>query len=397
MKSENKLCIYTLGRFYVKRGNEVITISSQKAKKRWCLFQMLFTYIDQGLSHSNMINYLNLNINTNPAEALKSLIYYLRKDLKEDKNIENKDKYIINEGGLYSFNKQADYWLDVEAFESFYNEGKYFSEIDIIKAINFYKKAAAMYHGDYLIEAGSQPWVLPARSHYRNLYLHSLIELSQLYRKINKNEEIINLCEKGLKINPYEENLYFLILQALVEIGFIGEARIRYDEFKAFFDQNSLELSSEIKKIGDFLKQNKSAIKNKKSSDNIFLDLLEQQKRKSPLFCDCDTFIEIYSLEKSKNERNNEKISLVNFTFPKNMSKSSFKKAIREFEKILINNLRKSDVICRSSEREVFVLLRNLNEVYEAEAVNYRIINKFREIEKDINLNIGINSISSFN
>jgi hypothetical protein len=253
-----------------------------------------------------------------------------------------------------------------------------------------------MYHGDYLIEAGSQPWVLPVRSHYRNLYLHSLIEVSHLYRKINKNEEIIALCEKGLKINPYEEKLHCLILQALVEIGYIGEARIRYDEFKAFFDQNSLELSSEIKKIGDFLKQNKREIKNKNISDNIFLDLLEYKKRDSPLLCDCDTFIEIYSLEKSKNERNNEKISLVNFTFPKNISISNFKKAIREFEKILLNNLRKSDIICRSSEREIFVLLTNLNEVYEAESVNDRIINKFREIEKDISLNIGINLIASF-
>lgn len=396
MKSDNTLCIYTLGRFYVKRGSEIITISSQKAKKRWNLFQILFSYLDQGLSHNNMINYLDLNINSNPAEALKSLIYYLRKELKDDNSSDYRNRYIINQGGLYSFNKQSDYWLDVEVFESLYYKGRSFKNIDILKAVDFYKQAIEMYHGDYLIEVGSQPWVLPVRSHYRNLYLNSLIEVSKFLRELNENEEIIDLCEKGLKINPYEEKLHFLILQALIDIGYIGEARIRYDEFKAFFDQNSLELSSDIKQIGDFLKQKKREIKTKRSSDNIFLDLLEYQKRNSPLFCDSSTFIDFYSFEKSKSERNNENFSLVNFTFPKNLSKSDLKKVVQDFEKILSDNLRKSDVICRSSERDIFVLLINLNEIYDTESVNSRIINNFNEINKNINLKIGINLISNF-
>lgn len=395
MKSDKTLCIYTLGRFYVKRGSEIITVSSQKAKKRWNLFQILFSYLDQGLSHNNMIKYLDLNINTNPAEALKSLIYYLRKELKEDSSFDQRNKYIITQGGIYSFNKFSDYWLDVEVFESLYNKAKYFSEIDNLKAVGFYKQAIEMYHGDYLIEAGSQPWVLPVRSHYRNIYLHSLIEVSQLLQEFKKYEQIIELCEKGLKINPYEEKLFLLILQALIDTGYIGEARIRYEEFKAFFDQNSLEISSEIKKIGDFIKQNKKKLITNKNSDYIFLDLLKYQKRNSPLFCDGKTFLDIYSFEKSKSERNNGNFLVVNFTFPKKLSISDLKKSIMDLEKVLSSNLRKSDVVCKSGERNILVLLTDLDKIYDVEYVNARIINKFNELEKNINFDVGINLISS--
>ncbi len=395
MNSDKTLCIYTLGRFYVKRGSEIITVSSQKAKKRWNLFQILFSYLDQGLSHNNMIKYLDLNINTNPAEALKSLIYYLRKELKEDNCSDQKNKYIITQGGIYSFNKQSDYWLDAEVFESLYNKAKYYNEIDNFKAVDFYKQAIEMYHGDYLIEVGSQPWVLPVRSHYRNIYLHSLVEVSQLLQELKKYEKIIELCEKGLKINPYEEKLLLLILQALIDNGYIGEARIRYEEFKAFFDQNNLELSSEIKKIGVFIQQNKKELITKNKSDNIFLDLLEYKKRNSPLFCNDKTFLDIYSFEKSKIDRNNGNFFVVKFSFPKNLSVSVLNKSIINLEKVLSNNIRKSDVVCKSGERNILVLLTDLNKIFDVEYVNTRIINKFNEIEKNINLDIGINLISS--
>ena len=105
---------------------------------------------------------------------------------------------------------------------------------------------------------------------------------------------------------------------------------------------------------------------------------------------------EIYSFEKLKSERTHENFSLINFTFPKSLSISELKNAVQDFEKILMNNLRKSDVICRSNGREFFVLLTNLKEVYDAESVYSRLINNFSEIKDNNNLRIGINLISNF-
>jgi len=364
------LCIYTLGRFYVRRGQEIITAGGKRAKKRWNLFQILFTYLDQRLTLNKMIYYLNLNINSNPGEALKSLIYYLRKDLRENQSEE--DRYILNQGGLYCFNQNSNYWLDAEEFEDLCCRARYMADKDPKRALKMYKKAIELYKGDYLLEAGSETWVLPVRAHYRNIFLHALIESSHILQKTGNLDEVVDLCEKGLRINPFEEQLHEMILKSLIEMGYLGEARLRYDETESFFSENDLDLSSRIKKIGDFLSSSRrTSLPN--DPEKIFSDLLNRHKNDSPLVCNRDTFLDLYSLEKARNDRNNNRLFLLSFKIKNNIDTPEEIKSAAIFEDILVDVLRKCDVVCRWDEDSYFALLTDVESDFKPEYITERI------------------------
>lgn len=377
---KNTLSIYTLGRFYVKRGQEIITSGCKRAKKRWSLFQILFTYLDQGLTLNKIINYLDLNINSNPGEALKSLVYYLRKDLQENQT--GNQQYILNQGGLYLFNQDSNYWLDAEQFEELCKKAHYFMEKNPEKSVELYKKAVDMYRGDYLLEAGTEAWVLPVRAHYRNIYLYALMNAGKLLHKMGKYKDIIELCEKGLKINPFEEHLHELILNALLNLGYLGEARIRYEETAAFFAENNLELSASIKKIGEVLNNNKNN-EFPKEPVKIFSELVNRHKSNSPLVCDRDTFMDIYALERASSTRNESKIYMMSFKIQNSIETIREINAASRFEDVLISVLRKCDIICRWDENSYFVLLTNIKESFNPNILNRRIFNEVKKLNLD--------------
>jgi len=377
---KSTLCIYTLGRFYVKRGQDIVTTGCKRAKKRWNLFQILFTYLDQGLTLNKLINYLDLNINSNPGEALKSLVYYLRKKLKENQR-ENQN-YILNQGGIYLFNPESNYWLDAEEFEKTCKKAYYTIEKDPERAVELYKKAVNMYRGDYLQEAGAEAWVLPVRAHYRNVYLNSLINAGRLLNKMGEYKDIIEISEKGLKINPFEEHLHELIFKALLNLGYHGEARLRYEETEAFFAENNLEFSSKIKKISELLNKNRIKELPKKYVKN-FSDLMNTPQSESPLICDSETFMDIYSLEKASADRNNSKIFLISFKISNTIETIQGIKAASRFEYVLISVLRKCDVICRWDDKNYFVLLTSIKENFNSDLLIERI---FTEVN-NLNLN----------
>ncbi len=370
----NTLKIYTLGRFCVEKKGEAITLNGKWAKKRWSLFQILFTYNDHGVTLKKMMKFLDLNLNSNPAEALKSLVYYLRKELHEkDEDGDNgKEEYILNQGGLYCFNNHSDYWLDAEHFENVYKKARYYIDKDQEKSIEYYKKAIEIYKGDYLLESGNAEWILPVRSHYRNIFLYSIINASMLLQKLGRDSEIIELCEKGLTISPYEEQLHELILRALINMGQLGEARLRFEEMTAFFADNDLEISAVLRDVGERL-----IIGRKKpfSSEPVktFKDILNNHCKNSPLICDRDTFMDLYAFEKARNDRNNTNFYLISFTFKNPIDTIDEINAAANFGEILKKVLRKGDIICRWGEESYFTLLTNIVPDFNPNIVEERI------------------------
>src|SRR6056297_36014 len=109
-----ELSISTLGNFKVFIDNEKINTPREKFSKRWKLFQYLITFRNREVAREELIMNLDLNNNQDPEGSLSALVYRLRNLLEQ----ENKDfKYIRTRGSAYTFNTEADYWLDVEEFE----------------------------------------------------------------------------------------------------------------------------------------------------------------------------------------------------------------------------------------------------------------------------------------
>ncbi|MGM0415016.1 MAG: hypothetical protein ACQEQP_07570, partial [Bacillota bacterium] len=107
-----KLYINSLGELLVKKGEEVIFSGlGNKINKRWKLFLILLFNKGEVVYDNKLFQELNLTENTDPHQALRALIYRLRKDIRN-----REGNYIFSENGGYIFNEGSPYWLDAERF-----------------------------------------------------------------------------------------------------------------------------------------------------------------------------------------------------------------------------------------------------------------------------------------
>jgi DNA-binding SARP family transcriptional activator len=112
-----------------------------------------------------------------------------------------------NLGGV-GFNRESDYWLDIEIFEE---------QIKRILVVPFQtardaqlsnlEKVLALYKGE-LLEGCYKDWVLRERERLRALYLKSLIYLMQHYGFHGINEKAIACGQHILDLDPLREEIH---------------------------------------------------------------------------------------------------------------------------------------------------------------------------------------------
>jgi two-component SAPR family response regulator len=130
--SYQKLYIYTLGDFLVRKEDETIFSGENSyLNKRWRLFLYLLFNKGKKISDQELIQQLNLEENVSPHQSLRALVYRLRKDL----NFEN-GNFILNEKGGYLFNPESSYWLDTQYFTGMVEKANSFKEKN--KALDHY-------------------------------------------------------------------------------------------------------------------------------------------------------------------------------------------------------------------------------------------------------------------
>lgn len=352
----NSLQIKTLGRFEVKRGDQMISPIDQRLSKRWRLFQLLISYKGQTLPTENIYQYLDLEESVNPGEALKSLVFHLRKSLNGKKSEHINEDYVICSGGTYRFNEDSDYWLDAEEFENLYKKTRSVADESIEEAISIFQKAMALYKGNYLAEVPNSYWASSKKKRYRELFLEGLLEANNLMRQAGMYKEAWELCEQGLRIVPLEEKLHVLSLQSLIDSNKISLALIQYQEAAQLFKGNNLDVPSELRKLGESLKSKLGA----GLPTGDFLNRLKDYgKGNGAIVSEMDTFSVIYQLEKNRNERRNKPGFLISLDLKGNLPPEIGEQVHQKFQNILKSSLRKGDVICKGAEKNYLALIIN--------------------------------------
>lgn len=234
------LHIHTLGKFYVKNSRGDVISDQQRSSKKWLLFQLLFTFRNDNLSLEKIYEYINLNESVNPQEALKVLVYNLRQSLKNERSDAGPGEYISCKKGLYYFNTSSNYWFDGEQFEALYENGSSLVDAHPEKTLSIFRRALALYRGDYLMEIDPEAWVLPTRNYYRKFYLAMINNTCNLLIAREEYNSAINLCLEGLKINPYEEKLHEIIIKSYCKTEQFNLARIHYEDMCNLYRKNNL-------------------------------------------------------------------------------------------------------------------------------------------------------------
>jgi two-component SAPR family response regulator len=389
----NSIRFYSLGEFrIVPKNGENYHISS-RSNRLWSLFKFLLINMNKGITPDILLENVSPETEyTDPANAAHNMIYRLRKLLNSESIFNNSKETISFTNGCYKLNFKEDVWIDFIEIEKLFNRAEAIKKEDPEAGIEYYKKAFEIYGGDLFPEVYEE-WVFPKKAYYRSLYLKIIANLSKLYADQKLYDAIVEVCQKALSIEPYEEEIHVQLMENLIRIGKIKEAKDHYEKTISFLEKEfGIQPSPELQKIAQLLKSEYVQIKT--GSQEVSRYLINDEM-KGAFFCDYRDFYTIYVLEKRKCERSGNALCPVYIEFEngKNVFKSSEYKnsAIKEFKEILVKSLRKGDMVSLVDKPRFFVLLNN-TEYNLVKFVIERIIRKYHEQNafNDIILNIEV-------
>lgn len=387
-----ELRIVTFGQFkiFFKNGQEYHF--SSRTNKLWNLFKLILVNGERGIPPELILENLYPDEEyQDSSHTVQNMIYRLRKLLINEKIFETSQNEIVYSHGYYKLKTQENIWLDFKVFDELTKKAEDIKEVDITAAIELYNKAISLYEGELFPELVFDDWIIPIRIYYNNLYLRSIIKLSELYTKENAYHQIIQLCEKALLKAPYEEEIHIQFMENLLKLGKVNQAKKHYeDTVKIFEKQYGILPTLEMQKIYRMLNSEhlndmrRSNDKIKWSSDN---------EESGAFFCDYRDFYAIYILEKRRSERSGDAVCPVTIEFDngRNVFSSNEKReqAVEAFKNILLKSLRRGDIITLTEDTQFIVLLPKV-EFQQVQIVLERSINRFKQNKnyKDLYLDI---------
>jgi DNA-binding SARP family transcriptional activator len=246
-ETESKqLKVFTLGHFVVIDGDKFLSETRGRSRKVWDLFKYLLVNQDRVLLPDVIVEQLWPNQPyDNAKSAVRTLIHRLRSLLGE-----GVDLIRFTQGG-YIFNRHQDLWVDVNVFESCCRQARLAAKQGLIQeAMNLYRQGLSLYKGDLLPECPYSDWLIPLRSHYRRLYLQSVVELALLLRESHAYAEIVEEITRALLIDYFEEELHLILLEALLDDGKVAQSKWHYENVTSvFYREMGLKPSPAMKRM----------------------------------------------------------------------------------------------------------------------------------------------------
>lgn len=350
--------IITLGKFQVKRGDEILSHDSNRSSRVWELFKYFLANRQRGIVPELALEDLWPDQEyTDPRGAMRALIFRLRKTLSSSSS---KD-YIKYYQGTYYWNPDNKYRLDIEEFEKLIQQAMLLKDTYPYEAEKMLFDAIQLYKGEFLPESFYSQWSIPIRNRYYSLCLQAGLDLIELLNKRNDYAAIINICEKLLITHPYEEEINLHYLEALLREGRTQQAQNHYTYIsKKFYQDLGIKPSTAIQNIMQSYDKKDYIL----DLSGIQNQLIENYDEMGAFICTSGIFKEIYKLERRRGERLGIAVFLALITMDVDMSSMeppSLERCMANLENYLIKCLRKSDVIARWSINQYILMLPGMS------------------------------------
>ncbi len=377
------LKVFTLGKFLVRKGEQIISEHKSQSSKIWELFQYF-------LSKSNEINFpeqiikdLDFDIELMDAKnVLENRIYRLRKVLATGEEYKA-DQYIYYKNGGYGLRWSNFHWVDFKIFQEDCEKGerliKTGKKMDAIECL---LPALNLYRGDYLNNQLNPHWAIAPRVQYRQLYLESLNLACKLLAEYEEYQEVEELCQRAVQIEPFEERSHYILIETLLKRGHRRKARQHYYYVQALFAEQGVDPFPELEKI--LSESEKSHTGHERGIFN-----LDQIKEKIDLSNSingikifparlCRDFAD-YLYKQS--QRNNEKLYLASVALEfchSDFTEEEEESHINFLHKVFQHSLRSCDILFEWTGQQYLILLTSIQERKVIDILE-RIKNKYYE------------------
>lgn len=371
--------INTLGEFSITIGNNSINDRGSQAKKPWCLLEYLVTFRNKEIGLNELTDLFWRNDNSqNPQGALKTLLCRVRKLLTPLGY--PPQSLLTQRRGSYAWTPDFETVVDADRFEELAIKAlaEDLSE-DVLKATCL--AALDLYKGDFLPKSAAEDWVIPISTYYHSLYQKVVHKTVELLSRQDNQEKIIEVCQKGVQIEPFDEDIHYHLIYALFTSGNQNGALEHYTQtVDMFYNEFSITPSERLKELYKIIQDKEHGINTDLSL--IQKSLQEETASLGAYYCEYAVFKDIYQLQRRTVERTGDSIYLCLITISDlngNLFKSNILvKAMNELEEAIRTSLRRGDVYTRYSISQYMFLLPTAS--YEnGEKVLKRIIHNFRK------------------
>lgn len=383
LNKNSSLRFITLGRFAIVRDDGTQYRISSRSNKLWNLFKYLLVNKDRGIASEIILEQIYPDEEyDDPQNVIQNMIYRLRKLLAAEQIFEQAMLRVIFANGGYQLELSDNVWLDQDEFRRLTKKAEmHKNEEHIAEAIDAYEKALDIYGGELLPELVAEGWVIPRRTLFGNLYLKSVLQLTQLYQQQNSFSQIVQILQKAVTIDPNEEELHIRLMETFMYIGKYREAKRHYDEtIKYYKMQFGISPTSDMQRIEQMLKADR--LPSSPGTRKIDDDLIEKAENRGAFYVEYRDFYAIYVLEKRKSERSGVAVCpvIIDFEHPDNIfsTESDKNTAVDRFRKQLIQRMRRGDMITLFDKAKFLVMLPEL-EYEQIKVVIDREIHQFKQ------------------
>lgn len=356
--------ISMLGGFKIEVNGTCLTDDMNRSHKLWGVLCYLITHRDRSIPSSELIDQFwpGDSDSSSPVSALKTLLHRARAMLEP--LFDPSFNPIVSRRGSYMWNPDSICCLDIDQFQVYCNQARK-PGASVEMRLQLYEKAFALYKGDLVPKLASLLWAITLQTHYHAMYVNMVKSYTSLLEELNQYDLMYDILQAAIRIEPLDEQLYILLIRALLGMGRDRDALSMYEATTDLLYRNlNVRPSAELRAL-----YNERIMKLTCNAEadlaSVQSDLLEVASRPGAFVCDYGFFKEAYRLEARRVMRSGVSvhIALLTISFPDlaTPSPQSLEEIINQMETLLVVSLRKGDVVSLYSKTQFVVLLHASN------------------------------------
>ncbi|PNR93101.1 BTAD domain-containing putative transcriptional regulator [Petrotoga sp. 9PWA.NaAc.5.4] len=341
--------IYTLGEFKIYLDDK--KVDNFKSIKAVEIFKYLVLNKDKKVPLLELYDLFWPGFDDESARLnLNTTLYYIRRTLSiPSSELGIKENYCI-------FSKK-DVYIDLEEFLKLSDEG--LKEKDLNRRLFLLLKAADLYKGDLLEENTYEEWVREKREYVKNIYIDILLEIGNIYEKIENKIDALYYYQKAF-YDSQREDVWLKLVRYFQNNEEEEKALSFFNRYKDIYNYKEYPFSSGRNS------------KNAEATPNI-MDLQKDSNLLSKALFDF-----VLQLEKLKRDKDYVLLEI------------ELKDVLKdELIKKLENIIRKEDVVT-VQDNKLFVLFRGIKNVQDSREI---VVKKIVDFLKEENIKFLISNV----
>lgn len=384
--SNPKIVITVLDEFSVKVDGELVAKCSTRLSKIWESLVILALTVNEPITNEDFMQFMwSDDISTNPQNALKNVIYCLRRDICEGRELD--PSFVLFVGGQYRLNPEFDIRIDAYELIDLYNEA---NKLPLIDRKETLKNIIDLYGSGLVLHPTTYRYATIWHEKIKSYFVKSALELCEIYLLENKLNEIVALCNHVIKHDPINQDVYTYLFNALNSIEKYDTIINEYHHVTKLLNDKGLTPTATLTEIFEKARTNINPMEQDivVIRAEIRAEINNSDISKKAYFCNYEVFKHMCNIKARDASRLNKQNALILITVTDNRVDTPDEFTMEEIKKIIASSLRKGDVFSKYSNSQ-FVLMMTTDAIDELNnAVMGRINTKFANTIKNSNIKL---------